>query len=94
MAAVVGGVEEEASRMRAQTSKLQDIDQVGMEEMRQQDEGRGLRKWMEVSDDPVMVADWKLGSGFWHMNCQASYNPWNSKTRQAGVESAPRLRCT
>lgn len=49
---------------------------------------------MEVSDDPVMVADGKLGSGFWHMNYQASYNPWNSKTRQAGVESAPRLRYT
>lgn len=44
MAAVVGGVEEEASRMRAQTCDLQDIDQVGMEEVRQQDEGRGLRK--------------------------------------------------
>ena len=61
MAAVVGGVEEEASRMRAQTCDLQDIDQVGMEEMRQQDEGRRLREWMEVSDDPVMVADGKAG---------------------------------
>lgn len=68
--------------MRAQTSDLQDIDQVGMEEVRRQDEGRRLRKWMEVSDDPVMVANGKLGSGFGHMNYQASYNPWNSKIRQ------------
>lgn len=41
MVAVVGGVEEEASRMRAQTSDL-GIDQVGIEEVRQQDEERRL----------------------------------------------------
>lgn len=91
MVAVVGGVKEEDSRVRAQTSDL-GIDHVGIEEVRQEDEERRLEiPWLRGSTSgsgwrcrmiPVMVADGKLGSGFGHMNYQASYNPWNSKTRQ------------
>lgn len=41
MVAVVGGVKEEDPRVRAQTSDL-GIDQVGIEEVRQEDEERRL----------------------------------------------------